>query len=198
MWVKLAEIVQGEDTTMKRILIFAAALLVIIPAAATTAVAAEDQPISAFFGTFSGGGVAQNRDSIYFAVTARDFDVTITPAPGNGFRINWTSVIRRGGTPGQPKIRRKASTKTLASAETPGMFRGANSGNPLDGQEMCWGYIRGNTFTVFLMRVDKGGNYELQQYDRTLTDIGMELVFRSMHNGETVRTVTGRLVRTGK
>lgn len=183
---------------MKRILILAAALLVMIPATMGTATAAEDLPLSAFFGKFSGGGVAQNRDSIYFAVTARDFDVTIAPTPGNGFRVDWISVIRHGGKADRPQIRRKTSSKTLTATGTTGAFRGANNANPLDGGEMCWGYIRGNTLTVFLMRIDKGGNYELQQYDRTLTDTGMKLVFRSMRNGETVRTVTGRLVRTGK
>ncbi len=180
---------------MKRIIIIAAALLAMIPA---TVQAAADLPISAFFGKFSGGGVAQNRDSIYFAVTARDFDITISPAPGNGFRIDWTSVIRHGGTPEQPEIRRKTSSKTLAAAATPGVFRGAATGNPLDGGEMCWARIRGNTLTIFLMTVAKAGNYELQQYDRTLTDTGMELVFSSTRDGETMRTVTGRLVRTGK
>jgi len=178
---------------MKRIIILAATLLAMIPVAVQ---AAADLPISAYFGKFSGGGVAQNRDSIYFAVTARDFDITISPARGNGFRIDWTSVIRHGGTPKQPEIRRKASSKTLTGTATPGVFRGTATGNPLDGGEMCWARIRGNTLTIFLMTVSKGGNYELQQYDRTLSGTGMKLVFRSMRDGETVRTVTGRLVKT--
>lgn len=177
-------------------LISGLALLAMV-AAAPGARADSDLPITAFFGKFSGGGVAQNRDSIYFAVTARDFDVTISPVQGGAFRIDWTSVIRRGGTPERPKIRRKASTKTLAPSATPGTFRGTASGDPLQGREMCWGRIKGNTLTVFLMTVDKGGSYVLQQYDRTLTDTGMKLVFRSTRDGEIVRTVTGRLVRTG-
>ncbi len=180
---------------MKRIIILAAALLAMIPVVAH---AAPDLPVSAFFGKFNGGGVAQNRDSIYFAVTARDFDITIRGTPGGGFRVDWTSVIRRGGTPERPDIRRKASTKTLVPTGVPGAFRGAMSGDPLSGKELCWGRIRGNTLTVFLMTIDRNGNYELQQYDRTLTDTGMKLVFRSTRNGENVRTITGRLVRTGK
>ena len=47
-----------------------------------------------------GGGIAENDDSIYFGVTARDFDVTIGPA-GNGFSVEWTSVIRGGDDPKQ-------------------------------------------------------------------------------------------------
>ena len=47
------------------------------------------------------------------------------------------------------------------------------------------------------MTIDPKGDYELQQYDRTLIDTGMKLVFRSTRNGENVRKVTGRLARTG-
>ncbi len=179
---------------MKRTIILAAALLAMIPVVAH---AASDLPVSAFFGKFNGGGVAQNRDSIYFAITARDFDITIRGAPGGGFRVDWTSVIRRGGTPERPDIRRKASTKTLVPTGVPGAFRGTMSGDPLSGKELCWGRIRGSTLTVFLMTIDPKGDYELQQYDRTLTDTGMNLLFRSTRNGENVRKVTGRLVRTG-
>ncbi len=162
------------------------------------AMAAADLPVSAFFGKFNGGGVAQNRDSIYFAVTARDFDVTISGTSGGGFRVDWTSVIRRGGTPERPKIRRKVSSKTLTPTSQPGVFRGTMSGDPLSGKELCWAHIQGNTLTVFLMTIDPKGDYELQQYDRTLVDTGMKLRFSSTRNGENVRTVTGRLVRTGK
>ena len=116
---------------MKRIIILAAALLAMIPAVVH---AAPDLPVSAFFGKFNGGGVAQNRDSIYFAVTARDFDITIGPAPGGGFRVDWTSVIRRGGTPERPDIRRKTSTRTLAPTGVAGAFRGTMSGDPLSGK----------------------------------------------------------------
>ena len=54
---------------------------------------AADLNIKAFFGKFQGGGVAENDDSLYFGVTARDFDVDIQPAD-TGFSVSWTSVIR--------------------------------------------------------------------------------------------------------
>jgi hypothetical protein len=40
---------------------------------------AADLGIKAFFRNFQGGGVAENDDSLYFGVTARDFDVDIQP-----------------------------------------------------------------------------------------------------------------------
>ena len=52
-----------------------------------TLAAQPNLTIDAFFGSFSGGGVSENEDSIYFATTARDFDVKISPA-ANGFKID--------------------------------------------------------------------------------------------------------------
>lgn len=42
------------------------------------------------------------------------------------------------------------------------------------------------------------GRYELQQYDRTLTGQGMELVFRRLRDGEQARTVKGRGVKVAQ
>lgn len=127
-----------------------------------TAFAQQTLPIGAFFGVWSGGGVAENEDSIYFRSTARDFDVTIRPE-GAGFRIDWTTVIRKGGDPDKPDIRRRNSTKTLMPTGEPGVFRGTASGDPLEGKEMYWARLQKNTLSLFLMTVDKDGIYTLQQ-----------------------------------
>ena len=183
---------------MKRIshlaaLVLAAAVL----SAPVTAAAGIDQPASAFFGTFTGTGIAKNRDSIYFAVTVRDLDVRIHPAAGGGFQVNWTTVIRGGGDAARPDIRRKSTTRTLIPAGTPGTFRCADSGDPLAGKVLCWARIRGATLSLFLMTVDEAGTYELQQYDRTLTGTGMTLTFKRLRDGDEVRVVKGRLAKTG-
>ena len=156
---------------------------------------AADLSISAFFGKFSGGGIAQNADSVFFALTTRDFDVDIGPS-GKGFTINWTSVIRRGGDPDKPDVRRKSTTKLFNPTANPGVFHCADSGDPLAGKEMCWARIEKNTLSIFVMVVDKNGVYELQQYDRTLAGAGMELVFKSFRDGDRLRSVSGQLIKT--
>ena len=156
---------------------------------------AKDLPIAAFYGNFAGGGIAHNSDSEYFAMTTRDFDVVIRPE-GGAVRIDWTSVIRGGGDPVNPKIRRKTSSKLLQATGAPNVFHGSKSGNPLKGEELCWARIDGNTLTVFLMTVSKSGIYELQQYDRTLSGTGMKLLFRSWRDGDRLRSVSGKLVKT--
>ncbi|MBK19508.1 MAG: hypothetical protein CMM52_11800 [Rhodospirillaceae bacterium] len=165
--------------------------------AGLTQAAQPNLTIDAFFGTFSGGGVAENEDSIYFATTARDFDVKIAPS-GSGFQIDWTSVIRKGGDPKKPNVRRRQTTRTLVPAGAQGVFRCTSSGDPLKGKEMCGAKIKGATLSLFLMRVNKNGIYALQQYDRTLSGTGMKLVFKSTRSGERVRTVSGRLVKTAR
>ena len=86
---------QGQRIEMERPSICSFAMAAIIGIAAGAASAAEPN-ITAFYGKFQGGATAENDASIYFGVTARDFNVTIGPA-GNGFSVEWTSVIRGGG-----------------------------------------------------------------------------------------------------
>lgn len=154
---------------------------------------AEPPSIDPFVGTWSGGGVAQNADSLFFNVTARDFDVVIRKE-GTGFQIDWTTVIRRGGDPANPDIRRRKSSRTLVPDRD--AWRCTDSGYPLDGKELCWAQVRENTLSIYLMTVEKNGGFTLQQYDRTLTPKGMELVFTSRANEGTIRTVKGQLVKT--
>tara|TARA_R110000787_G_scaffold9405_4_gene32877 strand:+ start:1136 stop:1678 length:543 start_codon:yes stop_codon:yes gene_type:complete len=180
---------------MKRISLTLALLVAI--AAGTPALAQQTLPIGAFFGSWTGGGVSENEDSIFFRSTVRDFDVTIRPA-GTGFRIDWTTVIRKGGNPDKPDIRRRKSSKTLMPTGTPGVFHGTDSGDPLSGKEVCWARLDKNTLSLFLMTVDSDGIYTLQQYDRTLSGAGMQLTFKSLSDGDRQREVIGRLVKSGK
>lgn len=155
---------------------------------------ADDLPISAFYGNWQGNGVAENADSIYFAMTTRDFDVVIEAA-GDGFQITWTTVIRSGGDPNNPDIRRREATLTFAPAARPGVYESTDSGDPLDGGVLSWARVDENTLSVHQMTLNDNGGFELTTYDRTITSLGMELSFRRLRDGEQVRTVTGRLIK---
>ena len=118
---------------------------------------AADLNIKAFFGKFQGGGIAENDDSIYFGVTARDFDVTIAPA-GSGFSVTWTSVIRGGGDPNKPNVRRKTTKRTFEPTGKRGVWKAVESKDPVADGELCWARLRENTLSVYLMVVrDDGG-----------------------------------------
>ena len=156
---------------------------------------AQQLPIDAFYGYFSGSGIAENSDSLYFGVTVRDLDVTIGPE-GNGFYVEWISIIRGGGDPAAPNVRERNSRMSFELSARPGIFRALNTGSPLTGEVLAWASIANTTLTVHIMAIRDDGGYEINTYSRTLSGTGMDLNFTSRRNGESIRTVEGRLVKT--
>ena len=157
-------------------------------------VRAQDLTIAAFFGTFKGGGVAENRDSIYFGITVRDFDVSIRPA-GNGFSVEWATIIRKGGDPNNPDVRRKAQTATFVPTGQPGVYRATDLADPLSGGRYTWARLEGSTLMVYIMTIDAKGRYSVQSYARTLHPSGMDFVFQRIRDGDELRTVKGKLIK---
>jgi hypothetical protein len=172
----------------------AAALGLAAVVAGGAAEAAQDLPITAFAGRYVGTGVARNDLSEYFALTVRDLDVTIRPR-GQGFALSWTTVLREGGDPDNPKVKRKSTALTFVPAGRPGVFRSATQADPMSGRPYAWARIKGNTLTVHSLTITADGSYLIQTYDRTLTGFGMELKFTRVRDGETTRSVTGKLTK---
>lgn len=171
-------------------LAFVAALVLAAPAA--HAEDADTVDIGAFVGEWGGSAIANNRDSLYFGITVRDMDVVIEEAP-EGFTITWTTVIRGGGDPENPDVRRKTTTKTYAQ-EQPGVYRAADAEDPLSGGAYSWARLEGNSLIIYMMGINEG-RYAISKYVRTLTGEGMDLEFSLVRDGKAVRKVTGKLVR---
>ncbi len=167
---------------------------IIFVTAATGIAMAQDLRPAAFFGTFQGSGFAEDRDSIYFGTTVRDLDVIIAPS-GSGFSVTWTTIIRGGGDPSKPNVRRKTQTATFSTTDKASVFRGAPSGDPLAGNPYIWAKIEDNTMTVFIMSINESGAYNMQSYARTLSGYGMDLVFSRIRDGEPVRTARAKLTK---
>jgi hypothetical protein len=165
--------------------------------AAAPALSAEDIKLAGFFGTFKGNGVSENRDSLYFGVTVRDLDVKIEPA-GKGFDIEWTTVIRRGGDPKNPKVRSKTQKMTFKPAGKGKVYKAAGNGDLLNGQPYAWAHIKGTSLVIHIMSVNDVGAYEMQSYTRTLVPTGMTFLFERIRNDEPVRTVKGKLIKFAK
>ncbi len=183
---------------MIRILAVAfAAFLALATGHGAPARAADQLTPAAFYGTWSGGGVSENKDSIYFHMTARDIDVTVRPA-GDGFTIDWTTVIRRGGDPSHPNVRRVKTERRFLATGRPDVWRCTDSGDPLADKELCWARVKDRTLSVRQLVLLDHGTYEIQQYDRTLGATGMTLHYTLLRDGSAVRTVTGRLVKVAK
>ncbi|MBZ0325049.1 MAG: hypothetical protein K8F57_02540, partial [Alphaproteobacteria bacterium] len=158
------------------------------------ATAQDDLPIAAFYGTFAGSGVAKSEDSLFYGVTLRDLDVTIAPRNG-GFAVTWTTLLREPAEGGSAPPRRKTGTRIFEKTSKPWLYRAAGAGNLLEGAEIGWARIEGNSLFVYLMRLDEKGRYDIQTYRRTLAGTGMDLTFTRMRDGDNVRSVSGKLVK---
>lgn len=155
---------------------------------------AQNLPLAAFYGHYAGGGIAESADSLYFGVTVRDMDVVVEPS-AEGFFVAWTTVIRQGGDPANPEVRRKSTEYEFVPTGRPDLFRGKTTSDPLQGGVYAWARIERNTMSVYLLTIDEAGIYSMQSYDRTLTGGGMELVFKRIRDGEATRMVKAKLVK---
>ena len=158
--------------------------------------AQQTVPLDAFVGVWEGSAIAENADSLYFGVTTRDMNVEVRPVAG-GFRIVWTAVLRQGGDPQNPDVYRRSAELVFQAADRPNLYEAESSGNPLEGGVQSWARLHGSTLSVYQLTLNEQGGYELTSYDRTLSGTGMELTFQRLRDGEPVRTVTGRLIKTG-
>ncbi len=171
--------------------IFALALLL-----GASSAHAENLPVEAFYGHFQGSGVAENSDSLYFGVTVRDLDVRVG-AEGTGLFVEWTSVIRGGGDPNNPDVRRRTQRMSFVPSGNPGVFNAIGAQDPRSPEGLGWTSINERTLTVHVMRITPQGGYVIQTYDRTLEGTGMQLKFVNVADGEPVRQVDARLVKVG-
>jgi hypothetical protein len=161
---------------------------------AAQAQSTKDVPINAFYGKWIGSGVSQTEESIAFAYTHRDLNVTINPV-GNGFSVAWVTVQRQKGDPNKPTETRKATTMTFVPIGRPNVWRATGSLDPMGGSAYSWARLKGQTLTLHSFQVQPDGSYELQVYERTLTGLGMQLEYSRILDGETTRTVRGQLTK---
>ncbi|MEM6760025.1 MAG: hypothetical protein AAF601_11170 [Pseudomonadota bacterium] len=129
----------------------------------------------------------------------RDMSVKIQETRA-AFEVTWTSVTYR------PDGRAKEKSYTVAFVPTdrPGVFAAAQQKNvfghavqldPMKGEPYVWAQLSGDTLSVYSLFVSEIGGYTLQQYDRTVSDGGLQLRFQNIQNGEIARAVETFLAR---
>lgn len=149
---------------------------------------AEPAPIAAFVGSFTGTGIAETFDDIYAPESVRDLDVMIAGS-GAGFSVTWTTVVRSVGG----KAKRKTQTLSFVPTGVGSQYRSAELTAPF-GDGFAWAGIEDQTLSVFVLGIGADGGYQLQRYARTLTGLGMDLVFTRKVDGEDLRVVKAKLV----
>ena len=174
---------------------FLAILLLMAPAAA-----ADDQdiPIEKFFGAYVGNAMIEG------TMQFRDIIVSIEPIR-NGFSVYTSTVIRTGPQRATSDVKWRAETQNFVQTDTPhvyeplvrkSMFSEKRDPNLLAGDTLAWASIRGRTLGIFVMNVLEDGHYELRVFERTLTDLGMDISFVRYTDGVPTRELKGNLART--
>ncbi len=163
--------------------VFAASIILL-----ATAVQAD---ISRFVGSYVGSADVISADG---SKSPRDMSVTIGETK-EGFRVTWTSTTyRANGT-----AKEKSYTIDFLPSDRDGVFSSAMKRNvfghdvqldPMKGEPYVWGRITGETLSVYSMYVTEEGGYEIQQFDRSLADGGLQLDFQNVRNGTILRTVS--------
>jgi hypothetical protein len=177
----------------------ALALLALTLAAPAGARAASLEPL---FGTYV--GVAQAEDIAKGEVRQRDMDIVIEPYKQGGFRIQWVNVSLVNGKRAVPGVERRVQTVLFEPARDRGFFIEAAESSPfrlreetrpMRGDPVRWASLDDQGLHVYSFVVLEDGRYELQVYDRTLTDIGLDISFKRIVDGAVMRRITGTTAR---
>ena len=178
----------------------AAALIALMLAAPPGgARAASLEPL---FGTYV--GVAKLEDIAKGDVRQRDMDIVIEPYKQGGFRIQWVNVTLVDGKRAVPGVERRVQTVLFEPAQDRDFFIEAAESNPfrereetrpMRGDPVRWASLDDQGLHVYSFVVLEDGSYELQVYDRTLTDIGLDIKFQRIVDGAVMRQITGTTAR---
>ena len=176
------------------------AFVLCLAVTAATQAKAEDQEarIEEFYGAYVGEAFLEGTQQL------RDIIVSVEPIR-NGFSIYTSTVIREGLQRAVQGVKWRAETQSFTQTDIPhvyeplvrkSMFATKQEPNLLAGDTLAWASIQGRTLGVYAMNILEDGHYELRVFERTLTDLGMDLSFIRYNDGRTVRQLTGRLART--
>lgn len=169
-------------------------LLVLMLSSAQLALAGPD--LERFAGSYEGSAMVELYDG---SEAQRDMSVLIAPND-NGFRLEWSTITYRdSGT----KEKRyginfidSARDGVYAAAMKRNVFGHEVPLDPMKGEPYLWARVKDDTLTVFSLFVNSDGSYELQQYDRTLKEGGLQLEFRRLHEGKPLRSISTFLKKT--
>ncbi len=152
--------------------------------------------IADFAGFYTGSAKVEDGDG---ANDLRDLSVVIDET-SKGFTVQWSTVTEKE----DGRRKEKSYTVEFITSDRSGIFSAAMHRNvfghevqqdPMKGEPYVWARLTGDTLTVFSMFIHQNGDYEMQQYDRRLTDTGLSLVFSSHRNGRPVRQMAADLIR---
>jgi hypothetical protein len=151
-----------------------------------------------FFGAYVGEAFVEGTQQF------RDIIVSVEPIR-NGFSIYTSTVIRDGPQRAVRGVKWRAETQSFIETDVPyvyeplvrkSLFAKKHEPNILAGDTLAWASVRGRTLGVYAINVLEDGHYELRVFERTLTELGMDISFIRYRDGLPIRELKGRLART--
>lgn len=158
--------------------------------------AAAEASVDAFYGSYAGSATLERADG---SSEDRDMSVEIGPTK-DGFNVKWVSISYKN----DGRKKEKAYSIDFIPSMRDGIYSAAMTRNvfghavpldPMNGEPFVWGRIDGDTMTVFSLFLSDNGDYEFQQFDRTLSDGGLMLDFSYFRQGQLQRSVSTLLAR---
>lgn len=146
--------------------------------------------IAPFVGDYVGSANVVDNDG---TETPRDMSVSIKELK-KGFNVSWTTTTYKA----DGRVKDQQFSIDFKQSDRSDVFSAAMKRNvfghevpldPMQGEPFVWGRIEGDTLTVFSLFIDETGGYELQQYDRTLAEGGLNLSFSRFREGVKSRSV---------
>ncbi|MCR9126441.1 MAG: hypothetical protein NXH82_09965 [Rhodobacteraceae bacterium] len=164
---------------------------------AVSAVAAQAAGIADFVGSYEGSAEMTLASG---ATGTRDMSVEIAAARRGGFRVEWSTVSYRED--GSSKEKSYAidfvptdRSEVFAAAMQRDVFGHDVQLDPMKGEPYVWARIEGETLSVYSLFVSETGGYEIQQFDRTLAEGGLQLDYKTVRDGQINRTISTFLTR---
>ncbi|MGF1560914.1 MAG: hypothetical protein ACFB3T_01905 [Geminicoccaceae bacterium] len=163
------------------------------------AFAADLEP---FFGTFVGRAEVYDPDTERRA--ERDMDVVIKRYQRNGIQADWISVTLVDGRRDVAGVERRTNTAIFQPVRRKGFYEAVEGYDPfrerddrsaMEGAATRWARFDQGVSYVYSFAITEDGGYELQVYERELTDLGMDLRYRSIVDGAIRREIVGTMVR---
>jgi hypothetical protein len=157
---------------------------------------AEDVQISAFFGRYEGTGITEKLEGVYYGIAAPDLNIEIGLA-ANGFYLQWTRVDRASQDRADQQVARTNQRIEFTPSGHSGTYRAIGQDSKVNGL-YTWATVSGQSLTVSQMGVDARGGLEIQNYARTLTDLGMLLEASRFYNAEQLLFLRGRMIKVSR
>ena len=152
--------------------------------------------IDRFVGSYEGSAEVANADG---GTQMRDMSVKIEETK-EGFVVNWSTITYRKDGSAKEKsysIEFVPSDRgeVFASAMKRNVFGHDVQLDPMKGEPYVWSRFNGDTLSVYSLFVAEDGGYEIQQFDRTVVEGGLNLDYKSVRNGQIQKTVSTFLKR---